>query len=117
MLGRSSRIMLKPYLSLFFLGLIVVVSIGLMNLVTAAVLELLWQHPDAMLTNSRCCMSLPPPPSSGNPKSRVGIHVKHEGPSDAKKFSRNAMQAAVQDAEAEKNEMMNTVKDRSAARS
>ncbi|CAE7345845.1 Ide [Symbiodinium natans] len=55
-------IMLKPYLSLFFLGLIVVVSIGLMNLVTAAVLE-------------------------------------------------NAMQAAVQDAEAEKNEMMNTVKE------
>eukprot|EP00439_Symbiodinium_sp_Y106_P042471 s1244_g5.t1 len=55
-------IMLKPYLSVFFLGLIVVISIGLMNLVTAAVLE-------------------------------------------------NAMQAAVQDAEAEKSAMLNTVKD------
>ncbi|CAE7735285.1 Catsper1 [Symbiodinium pilosum] len=55
-------ILVKPWLSIFFLGLIVVISIGLMNLVTAAVLE-------------------------------------------------NAMQAAVQDAEAEKNAMMETVKD------
>ena len=36
---KTHRILVKPWLSIFFLGLIVVISIGLMNLVTAAVLE------------------------------------------------------------------------------
>ena len=87
----TGRIMLKPYLSVFFLGLIVVISIGLMNLVTAAVLEY---------------------------GSRTNAHYDHRTSTDrcvwpyrCMTVARNAMQAAVQDAEAEKSAMLNTVKD------